>query len=258
MHRKEFIQQLWLDYIHAHPDLGALTLWPNAEQAEYMALLTLNVGEFSARTLSPFLAQMGYQLVSRYAMADKGLLIHLWSPQDNGSWLIVAELQIGTLPKGPREELTRLIYQPGVTDDNTAKGVTLFCHGRPWPMPTWSLHEELLETHPLAAWLATMGPRLHHAGFNCHTLGQPLHDIDQQLNECGMARACVDQNGIFPVSSLLEHRFYPTNAQKMVFAEGDEHRVSFGGLALVQKRVEDNHEPIACQLLPHHTRCEVT
>lgn len=253
MQRNEFIQQCWLDYIHSHPDLGALTLTPRAEDAEYMTLMTLNADQFSARAISPALDSMGYQLVARYAMADKGLLIHLWSPQNSGCWLIIAELQLGTLPKRPREALTRLIHEGAPPANN----VELFCHGRPWPMPSWALHEKLLETHPLAAWLATMGPRLHHAGFNCQVLGQPLQAIDQQLGECGMARACAEQNGIFPVSSLLEHRFYPANAQKMVFADGDEHRVAFGGLALVQKRLEDNNDPIACQLLPYHTRCEV-
>ncbi|MGS2743903.1 DUF1338 domain-containing protein [Halomonas sp. LS-001] len=256
MQRKEFVQQLWLDYVHIHPDLGALPLWPTSVPAEYLTLLTMNVGQYSAKATAPLLAQMGYQPVGRYAMADKGLLIHIWAPDDDSSWLIVVELQMGALPKKPRENLIALIEQRSLK--RTSEDVAPFCHGRPWPMPSWSLHEELIATHPLAAWLAVMGPRLHHAGFDCQSLGQPLHTIDQQLSESGVAHGCAEQNGIFPVSGLLEHRFYPTNAQKMVFSEGDEHRVSFGGLALVQKRVEHDHEPIACLLLPHHTRCEIT
>ena len=256
MQRKEFVQQLWLDYVHAHPDLGALQLWPTSAHAEYLTLLTMNVGQYSAKATAPLLTQMGYQQVACYAMADKGLLIRLWAPDDDGSWLIVVELQLGTLPKKPRENLIALVEQrPSMLKENDP---VPFCHGRPWPMPSWALHEELFATHPLAAWLAAMGPRLHHAGFNCQSIGQPLLTIDQQLSEIGMTQGCAEQNGIFPVSTLLEHRFYPTNAQKMAFAEGDGHRVSFGGLALVQKRVEHGQEPIACLLLPHHTRCEIT
>ena len=65
------------------------------------------------------------------------------------------------------------------------------------------------------------------------------------------------QNGVFSVSNLLEHRFYPAMPQKMVFNDGDEHRLCLGGLALIQKQVSDDHERVAEILLPFHTRCEM-
>lgn len=102
-----------------------------------------------------------------------------------------------------------------------------------------------------------MGPRLHHAGFDCAQLGEVLNVCDQRLSEVGMPSLQGQQNGVFPVSPLLDHRYYPTTPQKTVFADGDEHRLCLGGLALVQKHVEDNQKRIAELLLPHHTRCEM-
>ncbi len=254
MQREEFVQQLWLDYIHTHPDIGGLRLWPMNTPAEYLTLVTLNYGPFTASALSVNLAHMGYRSVGHYAMADKGLLIHLFAPNDGGSWLVLAELQLGTLPKSPREALTQLILQSHPTD---CKGHNLLCRGRPWPMPSWALYTLLQQEHPLAAWLAVMGPRLHHAGFNCSAMNESLETLHRQLEACGLPSFEGQQNGVFPVSTLLEHRFYPAMPQKTVFSEGDEHRLCLGGLALVQKYIADDHERIAELLIPSHTRCEM-
>lgn len=254
MQRQEFVQQLWLDYIHTHPDIGALRLWPLPAVAEYLTLVTLNHGPFSALALSGNLTHMGYRPIGQYAMADKGLLIHLLAPSDNSSWLVLAELQVGALSKAPREALEGLVKQSHPQD---CKGHNLLCRGRPWPMPKWELYQQLQSAHPLAAWLAVMGPRLHHAGFDCTQLGETLTALDQRLNEVGMPSQMSQQNGVFAVSSLLDHRFYPTTPKKTVFNDGDEHRLCLGGLALVQKHVADNHERIAEVLLPFHTRCEM-
>lgn len=254
MQRQEFVQQLWLDYVHTHPGIGALRLWPLSTAAEYLTLVTLNHGPFSATALSGNLAHMGYRAVGHYAMADKGLLVHLLAPSDGGSWLVLAELQIGTLSKAPREAIEGLVRQSHPQD---CKGHNLLCRGRPWPMPSWALYQQLQQAHPLAAWLAVMGPRLHHAGFDCGQLGESLECLDQRLYEVGMRSLQGQQNGVFTVSSLLEHRFYPTTPQKAVFAEGDEHRLCLGGLALVQKQIAHNNERLADVLLPAHTRCEM-
>lgn len=254
MQREEFVQQLWLDYIHTHPDLGALRLWPLTIPAEYLTLVTLNHGPFSANALGAKLAHMGYRSVGHYAMADKGMLIHLLAPNDSGSWLILAELQLGTLAKVPREALTLLVTQSHPED---CKGHNLLCRGRPWPMPSWALYQQLQAAHPLAAWLAVMGPRLHHAGYDCTTLGNSLEVLDAQLNTAGMPSIDSQQNGVFPVSSMLLHRFYPAMPQKIAFGDGDEHRLCLGGLALIQKHLDDDHERVAEILLPFHTRCEM-
>lgn len=255
MQREEFIQQLWLDYIHSHPDIGALRLWPLDTAAEYLTLVTLNHEPFAARTLNETLARMGYRLAGHYAMADQGVLIHLLAPEDSGSWLIVVELQLGTLSKSPRKALTELVAQNHRTH---SQGHRLLCHGRPWPMPSWALYQALHAAHPLAAWLAIMGPRLHHVGFDCDTLGQSLEALDSQLLAAGMPCNDNQQNGVFPVSSTLHHRFYPSMAQKVIFAGGDEHRLCLGGLALTKKQLGHDRERIAELLLPLHTRCEVT
>lgn len=254
MQREEFVQQLWLDYIHTHPDLGGLRLWPLSTSAEYLTLVTLNHGPFAASELNTSLAHMGYRSVGHYAMADKGLLVHLLAPNDNSSWLVLAELQLGTLSKAPREALTQLVLQSHPAD---CQGQNLLSRGRPWPMPSWALYQQLQQAHPLAAWLAIMGPRLHHAGFDCSTIGEPLDTLHSQLEACGMPSFEGQQNGVFAVSPLLEHRFYPAMPQKTVFSSGDEHRLCLGGLALVQKHVGDDHERIAEILLPFHTRCEM-
>lgn len=253
MQREEFEQQLWLDYIHTHPDLGALRLWPPNSVAEYVTLVTLNYGPFTANTLSMKLAHMGYRHVGHYAMADKGLLIHVLAPAGKGSWLVLAELQIGTLAKAPREALTELVLQ---THPEDCKGHNLLSRGRPWPMPSWALYQQLQAAHPLAAWLAVMGPRMHHAGFDCLALGHSLETLNAQLETAGMPSLAGQQNGVFSISPLLECRFYPAMSQKTIFSDGDEHRLCLGGLALAQKQLGDGQERIAEILLPSHTRCE--
>lgn len=254
MHREEFIQQLWLDYVHTHPDFGALRLWPLSTPADYLTLVTLNHGPFSAQALSPALAHMGYRHIGHYAMADKGLLIYLLAPADGGSWLVLAELQTGTLSKPLREALLDLVQQTHSAD---TKGQNLLCRGRPWPMPSWAFYQRLDAAHPLAAWLAVMGPRLHHAGFDCEQLGNTLDALDEQLLQSGLSHMAYQQNGVFGVSNLLEHRFYPATPQKMIFSQGDEHRLCLGGLAIVQKHLGSNHERVAELLLPLHARCEM-
>ncbi|MBZ5487921.1 DUF1338 domain-containing protein [Halomonas aquamarina] len=254
MHRDEFVQQLWLDYVHAHPDIGALRLWPLSSSAEYLTLVTLNYGPFSAHNLMGQLSHMGYQSIAHYAMADKGLLIYLLAPNDGGSCLILAELQLGTLCKMPRDALAHLVMQSHPQD---CKGHNLLCRGRPWPMPTWTLYLQLQQAHPLAAWIAVMGPRLHHAGFDCTVLGNCLGTLDGQLAKIGMPGLKEAHNGVFSLSPLVEHCFYPAMPQRVVFSDGDEHRLCLGGLALTQKQLEAGEERIAQILLPSHARCEV-
>ncbi|WP_447896108.1 DUF1338 domain-containing protein [Vreelandella sp. GE22] len=253
MQREEFEQQLWLDYIHTHPDLGGLGIWPANVKAEYLTLLTLNHGPFSAARLADKLHRMGYVCATQYALADKGLIIHLLgAPQS--SWLILAELQLGALCTSPRQALLKLIEQSHPQD---CKGHNLLCRGRPWPMPSWALYQALEQEHPVAAWLAVMGPRLHHAGFNCQVLGEPLATLDQALENAGWACSSDRQNGIFPVSNSLDHRFYPAMPQKVAFSQGDEHRLCFGGLALAQKGVNSASTTLGEELLPPHTRCQM-
>lgn len=145
MQRQEFVQQLWLDYVHTHPGIGALRLWPLSAKAEYLTLVTLNYGPFAAPTLSGNLAHMGYRAIGHYAMADKGLLVHLLAPSDGSSWLVLAELQLGTLSKAPREAIEALVKQSHPQD---CKGHNLLSRGRPWPMPSWTLYQQLHLAHP--------------------------------------------------------------------------------------------------------------
>ncbi|MDR5898219.1 DUF1338 domain-containing protein [Halomonas vilamensis] len=252
--RDAFLQELWLDYVHTHPDIAALRLWPTDTPPAYFTLLTLNHGSYGTSYLTPALTRLGYIAVAHYAMADKGLLISLLAPENGESWLVLAELQTGTLCKAPRDALIDLMQQAPMTEGETH---SVFHNGRPWPMPTWQLYQSLCAAHPLAAWLSVMGPRLHHAGFDCQQLGLSLSTLDQQFREAGVMGGESLQHGVFPVSNLLDHRFYLTTAQKTVFAEGDEHRICLGGLAIVQKHVSDAHEQVAELLLPHHTRCEM-
>ncbi|XKE43758.1 DUF1338 domain-containing protein [Halomonas organivorans] len=255
MQREEFVQQLWLDYVHQHPDIGALRLWPVESPPEYLALLTLNQPPWSMEALLPTLVRFGYRPVQRYAMADRGLLATLLAAPADGAWLVLAELQLGTLSRGPRETLRRLVAQ---AHPARARSQNLLCHGRPWPMPDWASYQALTAAHPLAGWLAVMGPRLHHPGFDCGRLGQDLGRLDDALRQAGLAGHADRHHGILPISPLLDYRFYPTQPRRLAFAQGDEHRVSLGGLALVQKQVSANQERAAELLLPHHTRCELT
>lgn len=254
MQRQEFLQQLWLDYIHRHPELGALRLWPLDSTPEYLALLTLNRGCFGADRLVHDLQRFGYRRVERYAMADRGLLASLLAPPDDGAWLVLGELQLGTLTRVPRERLEALIDQAHPQD---CRGQDLFCRGRPWPMPDWGSFQLLERAHPLAAWLAVMGPRLHHVGFDCARLGSDLASLDRRLQQAGFDGDGDRHHGALPISTLLDYRYYPTCPQRLPFAGGDEHRVSLGGLALVQKSLPGNPERAAELLLPRHTRCQI-
>ncbi|WP_447556510.1 DUF1338 domain-containing protein [Vreelandella sp. EE22] len=253
MQREEFEQQLWLDYIHTHPELGGLDIWPLDIKAEYLTLLTLNHGSFSAAKLTHKLHRMGYASTTQYALPDKGLIIHQLAA-DNSSGLILVELQLNALCTSPRHALLELIERSHPQD---CKGHNLLCRGRPWPMPSWALYQQLEAEHPLAAWLAVMGPRVHHAGFNCQSLGESLTVLDSALENIGLHCAKNQYNGIFPVSSALEHRFYPAMPQKMAFDQGDEHRLCLGGLALAQKAFESTSLTLCEDLLPPHTRCQV-
>lgn len=255
MQRDEFVQQLWLDYVHQHPDIGGLRLWPVETPPEYLALLTLNQAPWSMQCLLPTLMRFGYRPMQRYAMADRGLLATLLAAPDDGAWLVLAELQLGTLSRAPRETLQQLVTQ---APPDATRGQNLLCRGRPWPMPAWDTYQALTAAHPLAGWLAVQGPRLHHPGFDCARLGQDIDRLDEALGQLGLSGHADPHHGLFPVSPLLDYRFYPTQPRRLAFAEGDEHRVALGGLALVQQPISANQERAAEVLLPHHTRCELT
>lgn len=255
MQRKEFVQQLWLDYVHQHPEVGALRLWPLDAPVEYLALVTLNHGPWHMDALLPSLLHLGYRPRHRHAMADRGLLATLLSPPDDGPWLVLGELQLGTLSREPRQRLESLV---ALAPEADRRGQNLLCRGRPWPMPDWDTFQSLSAAHPLAGLLAVNGPRLHHAGFDCQRLGESLSHYDRRLTESGFVGSSDRQHGLFPVSGLLDYRFYPACSQRLPFADGDEHRFESGGLALVQKAVSANQERAVELLLPHHTRCEIT
>lgn len=255
MQREEFVQQLWLDYVHQHPEMGALRLWPLDAPVEYLALVTLNHGPWRMDALLPSLLHLGYRPRHRHAMADRGLLATLLSPPDDGPWLVLGELQLGTLSREPRQRLESLV---ALAPEADRRGQNLLCRGRPWPMPDWDTFQSLSAAHPLAGLLAVNGPRLHHAGFDCQRLGESLSHYDRRLTESGFVGSSDRQHGLFPVSGLLDYRFYPACSQRLPFADGDEHRFESGGLALVQKAVSANQERAVELLLPHHTRCEIT
>lgn len=255
MQREEFVQQLWLDYIHQHPEIGGLRLWPVQTSPDYLALLTVNHGPFGLDALLPSLAHLGFRPRYRHAMADRGLLVALLSPPDDSPWLVLGELQLGTLPRGPREQLQTLIAQ---TPKEDRRGQNLLSRCRPWPMPDWQTYRQLHRVHPLAGLLSVNGPRMHHAGFDCSRLGEDITDLDGHLRQTGLIGSADRHHGIFPVSPLVDYRFYQTRSQRLAFAEGDEHRIDLGGLALVQKEVHTHRERAVELLLPHHTRCEVS
>lgn len=252
MQREEFEQQLWLDYIHTHPELGGLALW-HGTRADYLTLVTLDIGPFSAVELTRKLHRMGYSPSAQYAMADKGLMIHLLRADDS-STLVLVELKLGTLCRAPREALKALVDQCHPQD---CRGHNLLCRGRPWPMPSWSLYCTLEEEHPLAAWLSVMGPRVHHAGFDCRTLGEPIGVLDQALEGAGMPGHRHRYNGVFSVSKALEHRFYPAMPQRVAFSHGDQHRLCLGGLALAEPGGAASTMALCDELLPAHARCEM-
>ncbi|WP_163648730.1 DUF1338 family protein [Modicisalibacter sp. 'Wilcox'] len=254
MQREEFLQQLWLDYVHLNPDLAALDLWSRVPSAEYLAIVTLNHGPFSSEALLPTLAHFGYRRAGQYAMADRGVLVSCLTPDDDGAWLLLVELQPGALTREPRRQLEALI---GAAHPADCRGQNLLCRGRPWPMPDWATYQQLLRAHPLAAWIAALGPRLHHAGLDCERLGQPLAGLDRQLRQAGLPGSDDRRHGLFPVSPLLDYRYYTAASRRLAFAEGDEHRIVPGGLALVQHSLPGPQERAAELLLPEHTRCEI-
>lgn len=255
MQREEFVQQLWLDFIHQHPEIGGLRLWPVDAPVEYLALVTLNHGDYGMDALLPTLAHFGYRIRHRHAMADRGLLVTLLSPPEPGAWLVLGELQLGTLARRPRALLEKLVTQ---APREARRGQNLLCRGRPWPMPDWATFQALQQAHPLAALLAVNGPRMHHVGYDCQRLATSLDELDGRLRQAGLDGSPDRQRGIFPVSPLLDYRYYPTCSRRLAFAEGDEHRIELGGLALLQKSVSANQERAVELLLPHHTRCELS
>lgn len=255
MQTDEFIQQLWIDYIHHHPDIESLRLWPLEASADYLATVTLNHGPYAVEAMLPALALLGYRCQHRHAMADRGLLVSLMEPPDDSPWLLLAELQLASLSRRPRDRLDALVNQ---AHQVTYPGMKLMYDRRPWPMPNWDTYLSLHQAHPLAGWLAVMGPRMHHAGFDCDKLGMSLSDLDTGMQGYGLVGDHDRHHGIFPVSPLLDYAFYPTLSQRLAFAEGDEHRIMLGGLALIQKQVSANQEGTAELLLPHHTRCEMS
>ena len=93
--------------------------------------------------------------------------------------------------------------------------------------------------------------------FDCYRINESIDTISKQLENAGMPSLSGQQNGVFSVSTLLEHRFSPATPQKVVFSDGDEHRLCLGGLALTQKQLSDDHERVAEILLPFHARCEM-
>lgn len=244
-------QQLWLDYIHLHPDIGALRLWPTNSPVEYFALVTLSQSPWSMASMLPLFTARGYQDIHRYAMADCGLLAALLAPHGDGPWLILVELQATSLPRQAREVLLNLVQQDGSDTIIHQPGAM-----RPWPMPDWNIYQLLARAHPLAAWLSIAGPRVHHAGFDCQRLSHSLNELDILLQEHGLT-ATRQGDSIFPVSALVEQRFYPTCSQLLPFAAGDEHRVPLGGLALIQKQLGAGQERSAEILLPPHALCEI-
>ncbi|MDV6320114.1 DUF1338 family protein [Chromohalobacter sp. HP20-39] len=254
MQRDEFLQQLWLDYIHCHPDIGALSLWPPDIHAEYCVLVTVNREPYQAQRLLPALYHFGYRRVGHHAMADRGVLANMLSPGNDDAWIVLIELQLDTLTQTPRHHLEALIKQSHPQD---SRGQNLLSRGRPWPMPDWATYQQLQAAHPLAAWLAIMGPRMHHVGFDCQRLGREITEYADVIAEAGL-KSGDQTDALLPISPLLEHRYYACCTQRAVFAAGDEHRVTTGGLALVQKRLPGTRERAAELLLPQHTRCELS
>jgi len=255
MQREEFIQQLWLDFVHQYPEIAGLRLWPLDAAVEYLALLTLNHRDHGMDALLPSLEHFGYRVRHRHAMADRGLLVNLLAPPAEGPWLAIAELQLGTLARRPRALLESLVNQ---ASEAAHRGPNRLCRGRPWPMPDWDAYQALHQAHPLAALLAVNGPRLHRVGYDCQRLGAGLDELHRGMEEAGFAGTADRHHGLFPISPLVDYRFYPSGSRRLAFAAGDEHRVETGGIALVQRAVSANQERLVELLLPHHTRCELS
>ncbi|GED22427.1 DUF1338 domain-containing protein [Halomonas halmophila] len=252
MQRDTLVQALWLDHANRQPDIAELKIWPETIRAEYLTLLTLSQGPWSAKAMMPRLAEHGYRPRYRYAMPERGLLLTLLAtdmPHD--TWLVLAEFQVATLARRPRDLMQRLV-------DRAAPGHgSLPIGGRPWPMPAWDEYRLLEQADPLAGWLAIMGTRVHHTGFDCHQLEGSLEAFDRELARLGYVGNADRRHGVFPVSPLLDYRFYQGRPQRLFFAGGDRHDVPLGGLALIQQRVNTNQERGVELLLPQHALCEL-
>lgn len=241
MQREEFVQQLWLDYVHTYPDIGALPLWPADARVDYLALVTLDQGPFATKALLPKLGHMGYRLRHQQDGIETGCQLTALSPPGNEAWLVLIELNTKALQDDAGIALSELVNQAHPQD---CKGHNLLCRGRPWPMPSWERYLTLNEAHPLAGWLAIMGPRIHHAGFDCRALGSSLDALDSAFQATGMESLDGSAHGLFPAHPALVSRFYPTLGQKVIFGHGDEHRLCLGGLGVNQVCASDQRRGV--------------
>ncbi len=255
MQREEFIQQLWLDFIHQYPEIGGLRLWPLDAPVEYLALLTLNHRHHGMDALLPALERFGYRIRHRHAMADRGLLVNLLAPPGDGPWLAVAELQMGTLARRPggcsRSWSTRHPRLPIVAP-------TACAGGGPGRCPTGKTTRPCIRLIPWPPCSPSTGHACTMSATTCQHLEASLDDLHRGMEEAGFAGTADRHHGLFPISPLVDYRFYPSGSRRLPFAEGDEHRVETGGIALVQKSVSAHQERVVELLLPHHTRCELS
>ncbi|MCA0973721.1 DUF1338 family protein [Halomonas denitrificans] len=248
--QQRLVQQLRLDYIHQHPDVSALRLWPVDAPIENFTLVTLSQSPWNLASLLPMLEAHDYRPLHRYALPERGLLACLLGGVGDGPRIIIVELQTTRLSRAPRDALLSLVKQ----GHPSALPLPGAC--RPWPMPDWSLYERLHAAHPLAAWLSVMGPRVHHVALDCQHLGRPLSQLDNAVRQQGLALGDDDDLPL-PMSAMVEHRFYPTCSRRLAFAHGDEHRVQLGGLLLLEKQASAGQERTADVMLPPHSRCEI-
>lgn len=244
-------QQLWLDFIHQHPEVGALRLWPAESPLEYLVLATLSQSPWNMANTLTQLEEHGYRAVSHYALADRGLLVSLLASDRPGPRLIIIELQTTRLSSPARTTLQQLVTA-GAPNQQPLLGAS-----RPWPIPDWASYQLLQDDHPLAGWLAVMGPRVHHVGYDCTQLGRSLAELDNELQVHGFKPTAVNEQ-LLPVSALIEHRYYSACSRRQAFADGDEHRIASGGLQLVHSPPSAGNERVADVLLPPYTWCEIS
>ncbi|WP_417329013.1 DUF1338 domain-containing protein [Halomonas cupida] len=244
-------QQLWLDFIHQHPEIGALRLWPVDTPLEYLVLATISQSPWSMAATLSRLAERGYRPTRHYALADRGLLVTLLAGDIHSPRLIVIELQTTRLSSPARAALQQL------TSGESSGSRTELGACRPWPMPDWATYQLLRNEHPLAGWLAAMGPRVHHVGYDCTQIGKSLAQLDSEMQEHGFMPASeVDE--MLPVSPLIEHRYYPNCSRRLAFADGDEHRITAGAIQLVRQAPGAGRERTADVLLPPYAWCEMS